>query len=58
MGHIIPERKDAYDAMALEASLSRMYGGIHYRSDCEIGLQVGKNIGDYAIQRALTDGAN
>lgn len=58
MGHIVPERKAAYKAMALEASLSRMYGGIHYRADCEVGMEVGENIGNYAIQRALTDGAD
>ncbi|MEI9806436.1 MAG: phosphatase PAP2 family protein [Bacteroidota bacterium] len=57
LGHIIPERATAYKAMASEASMSRMYGGIHYRADCEIGLQVGKNIGNYAVQRAMTDGA-
>lgn len=57
LGHIIPERKAAYDAMASEASMSRMYGGIHYRSDCQIGLEVGRNIGNYGINRARTDGA-
>lgn len=57
LGHIIPERAAQYQAMAAEASLSRMYGGIHYRSDCETGLVVGKNVGNYAIQRAVTDGA-
>jgi len=57
LGHIIPERKTAYDEMALEASLSRMYGGIHYRSDCERGLVAGAKVGEYAIQRAITDGA-
>lgn len=57
LGHIIPEKAEAYQAMAQEASLSRMYGGIHYRSDCEVGLEVGKNVGAYAVQRALTDGA-
>jgi membrane-associated phospholipid phosphatase len=57
LGHIIPERKTAYEEMAKEASLSRIYGGIHYRSDCEIGLVVGKKVGEYAIQRAVTDGA-
>ena len=41
LGHIIPENKTAYEAMAREASLSRMYGGIHYRADCEVGLVVG-----------------
>ena len=57
LGHIIPERANNYQAMALEASLSRMYGGIHYRSDCETGLIVGKNVGNYAVLRAKTDGA-
>lgn len=58
LAHIVPERASAYQAMASEASLSRMYGGIHYRADCEMGLQVGNNIGNYAKQRAQTDGAD
>jgi len=57
LGHIIPERAGAYDAMAQEASNSRMWGGIHYRTDCSVGLTVGRNIGNYAIQRATKDGA-
>jgi hypothetical protein len=58
LGYIIPERKADYEAMALEASMSRMYGGIHYRADCEVGMTVGKNIGNYGVQRAKTDGAD
>jgi len=58
LGYILKDRAPAYDAMAREASLSRMYGGIHYRADCEVGLVVGKNIANYAIQRAQTDGAD
>jgi len=57
LGHIIPANKTAYEAMAREASLSRMYGAIHYRSDCEEGLICGNKIGGYAIARAITDGA-
>ena len=57
LGHIIPGRAAAYNEMAQEASLSRLYGGIHYSSDCSIGLTVGKNVGRYAVQRAITDGA-
>ncbi len=57
LGHIIPARANDYTAMAQEASLSRMYGGIHYRADCQVGLDVGKNIGQKAIDRAVTDGA-
>jgi hypothetical protein len=57
LGHIIPERADAYKAMAQEAALSRLYGGIHYRSDCDTGLVTGLKVGTYAVQRAMTDGA-
>jgi hypothetical protein len=57
LSHILPERGNAYKAMAQEASLSRMYGGIHYRSDCEKGLEVGKKIGLFAVNKAMIDGA-
>lgn len=57
LGHIIPGRKQAYDQMANEASMSRLVGGIHYRADCEMGSLTGKNIGNYAVLRATTDGA-
>ena len=43
--------------MATEASNSRMFGAIHYRSDCVQGLISGKAVGQYAVQRAMTDGA-
>jgi hypothetical protein len=57
LGHIMPEKATAYDAMAQEASLSRMLAGIHYRADCEQGLITGQKIGDYAVTRAQNDGA-
>ncbi len=57
LGHIIKSKASSYNAMATEASLSRMYGAIHYRSDCEKGLAAGNKVGDYAISRARTDGA-
>lgn len=57
LSHLIPEKATSYEAMAQEASMSRMYGGIHYRSDCNAGLEVGKKIGAIAVQRAITDGA-
>jgi hypothetical protein len=43
--------------MAEEAKLSRLYGAIHYRSDIEVGFDCGKKVGNFAIQRAATDGA-
>jgi hypothetical protein len=46
-----------FNDMAQEASNSRLYGAIHYRSDCEMGLAVGRKVGEYAVARAVTDGA-
>jgi hypothetical protein len=57
LGHIVPSQAEKYQSMAREASVSRVYGGIHYRSDCEIGLTVGGNVGTFAVNRAKTDGA-
>jgi hypothetical protein len=57
LGHIIPSRAADYNAMATEASLSRLYGALHYRVDCEMGITMGNMIGAKAITRAQTDGA-
>jgi len=57
LGHLIPSRAADYMQMAQEASLSRLVGGIHYRVDCAVGLQVGQNVGALAVQRAMADGA-
>ncbi len=57
LGYIIPARAQAYNDMAREASVSRMYGAIHYRSDCETGLTTGNKVGAYAVARGHVDGA-
>ena len=40
---------------ALEASWSRLYGGIHYRSDLEQGNLMGKEIGEMIVNRLVMD---
>ena len=57
LSHLFPEHTSELQAMAKEASESRIYGCIHYRFDSEAGLASGKKVGQYAIQRAQTDGA-
>jgi len=56
--HILPNRGTKFFDMATEASMSRLYGAIHYRSDCEAGLASGSKVGEYAVKRARTDGAD
>jgi hypothetical protein len=55
--YLLPNRGSKFTDMALQASMSRLYGAIHYRVDCEMGLVTGNKVGQFAIQRAKTDGA-
>jgi len=55
--YLLPDRGTKFTDMAHEAAMSRLYGAIHYRSDCEVGLQTGAKVGQYAVERAKTDGA-
>lgn len=57
LSYLFPDRASELQAMAKEASESRIYGCIHYRFDCETGLEVGKKVGEYAVQRGQTDGS-
>ena len=57
LGYVIPGRAQAYTDMAKEASVSRMYGAIHARSDCEVGITTGNKVGTYAVARGRIDGA-
>ncbi|QRQ99422.1 phosphatase PAP2 family protein [Dyadobacter sandarakinus] len=57
LSYIFPAEKERLDAMAAEASVSRIYGLIHYRFDCEAGLKSGHKVGEMAVARAKADGA-
>ena len=56
LGALFPADRRALDAMANEAALSRMYGGIHYRFDNERGLELGRRIGTIAAAMIPTGG--
>ncbi len=42
-------------AMAEEAAVSRLYGGIHFRSDNEVGLTLGRRVGAVAVRAYAGD---
>lgn len=46
-----PRSFKSFKAAAEEASISRLYGGIHYRRGCDAGNQHGKLIGQAVIDR-------
>jgi PAP2 superfamily len=58
LSYLFPDGAPAFDAMRDEASISRLYGGIHYRSDIERGKEHGARIAGYAVRFAQQDGAN
>ncbi len=58
LSYLFPQGTTSFNAMADEASNSRLYGAIHYRSDCKEGLGLGKRVGGYTVNYAMTDGAN
>ncbi len=50
LGHFFPQQRAALDAMADEAAVSRLYGGIHFASDNSAGLELGRKIGREALR--------
>ncbi len=58
LAYIFPAETNAVRAWAQEAAESRIYGGIHYRFDSEVGLDQGIKVAKYTIDRAKIDGAD
>jgi hypothetical protein len=58
LGYLFPSGADYFNSQMQEAAMSRLYGGIHYRSDIEVGMAHGKRVGDFTVAFAKTDGAN
>ncbi|MEO7044995.1 MAG: PA-phosphatase, partial [Ferruginibacter sp.] len=57
LGHIMPANATKYEAMSQEAAMSRFISGIHTKLDCDKGIDVGRSVGNFAVQRAIMDGA-
>lgn len=45
---------DSFVQASEEAAVSRLYGGIHYRLACDVGLVQGKKISDYILENVNT----
>jgi len=58
LSYLFPNGTSDFNAQMQEAALSRLYGGIHYRSDITEGMSHGKHIGDFMITWAKSDGAD
>jgi hypothetical protein len=58
LSHFFPAARAEFEAMRDEAGISRLYGGIHYMSDIETGIECGRRVATYTIAFARSDGAD
>jgi hypothetical protein len=58
LSHLFPSGAAFFEAQKEEAAISRLYGGIHYRADIEVGKDHGARIGGYTVSFARQDGAD
>jgi membrane-associated phospholipid phosphatase len=58
LSYLFPAGRTEFERLRDEASISRLYAGIHYRSDIDVGKQHGRRIGGYTVRFAQTDGAD
>jgi membrane-associated phospholipid phosphatase len=58
MAELFPDRAVHYRALADEASVSRVYGGVHYRFDVLIGEELGRSVGAAVVERMRNDGSD
>jgi membrane-associated phospholipid phosphatase len=57
LGYLFPRDADYFSAQAQEAGLSRLWAGIHFRSDIEAGLAIGSAVAQKVIADAQNDGS-
>ncbi len=58
LAYLFPSDAKEFYELAEEESLSRFEAGVHFRSDNEAGMKLGKEVALEIIKRAKADGAN
>ncbi len=57
LGYLFPSASSTFTQQADEAGISRLYGGIHYRTDITEGKAHGVRVGTFTVRNAQTDRA-
>ena len=57
LAYLFPRDADALNAQGTEAGQSRLWAGIHFRSDIDAGLALGRAVTQKVIERVGNDGA-
>jgi membrane-associated phospholipid phosphatase len=58
LGYLFPRDGDTFAALGEQAAESRIWAGIHYRSDIDAGRQLALGVAGKVIERAKQDGAD
>jgi membrane-associated phospholipid phosphatase len=58
LAYLFPRNAQALTALAGQAAESRIWAGIHFRSDVRAGLTLGQAVAQKVIERAQSDGAD
>jgi hypothetical protein len=58
LGHLFPREAPRYERWAREFGDSRIWAGIHFRTDIESGYEMGRRVAALAVDRARRDGAD
>lgn len=58
MSYFFPYEAALFRQKAFEAGESRFEGGIHFRFDNEVGIELGRKVGDLVVRRAQEDKAD
>jgi hypothetical protein len=56
LAHFFPDNTEQLRAWAEEAALSRLYGGIHFRFDNDVGLDLGRKVAAVALASRFAAG--
>ena len=56
LGYLFPREAARYRGWAQEFGESRLWAGIHFRSDIDAGYAIGRAVGQKVIERAKADG--
>jgi membrane-associated phospholipid phosphatase len=56
LGHFFPQDRAEFTRIAEEQAMSRLWGGIHYRFDDDVGLALGRLVARYDVERERRGG--
>jgi hypothetical protein len=52
LGRLFPDDATYFNGLANQAGEARIMGGIHFRTDCEVGLRIGQQVAGVVLERA------